>query len=110
MMRPYNENMALKERTTPIEGAPPPAGGSFVETALKLGGKSDEEARRTGVLDRADEQVEALFAQRHQTTASPIHRAVWERELPIAEFTPAPVSADAQVERVMADSLAVIER
>jgi hypothetical protein len=28
---------------------------SFVETALSLGGKSSEEARRTGSLDRADE-------------------------------------------------------
>ena len=30
---------------------------SFVETALTLGGKSREEARSTGAIDRADEQV-----------------------------------------------------
>jgi hypothetical protein len=39
-----------------------PDGASFAETALRLGGKSDEEARRTGAIDKADEQVEALFA------------------------------------------------
>ena len=33
---------------------------SFAEAALKLGGKSDEEARRTGAIDKADDQVEAL--------------------------------------------------
>src|SRR5437763_117895 len=46
--------------------APPraaaPGSDNFVETALKLGGKSEEEARTTGTLDRADEQVETMFA------------------------------------------------
>jgi alkylation response protein AidB-like acyl-CoA dehydrogenase len=55
---------------------------TFVETALKLSGKSAEEARTTGALDRADEQVETLFAKKYQTTGSPVHRAVWEDELP----------------------------
>ena len=43
---------------------------TFVETALKLAGKSAEEARTTGTLDRADEQVEKLFATKYQTTLS----------------------------------------
>ncbi len=30
---------------------------SFAETALRLGGKSDEEATRTGAIDQADDQV-----------------------------------------------------
>ena len=55
---------------------------TFVEAALTLGGKSEEEARKTGSLDRADEQVEALFAPRYQTSQSPVHRAVWDREFP----------------------------
>ena len=46
---------------------------SFAETALKLGGKSEEEARRTGAIDKADDQVEALFAPQYQTAASPAH-------------------------------------
>jgi alkylation response protein AidB-like acyl-CoA dehydrogenase len=83
---------------------------SFAETALKLGGKSDEEARRTGAVDRADEQVEALFEKRYQTTASPCHRAVWEREVPVNLFQPAPPREDAGVARVMQDSLAVARR
>ena len=35
--------------------------GSFAETALRLGGKSVEEAIRTGAIDRADDNVEKLF-------------------------------------------------
>ena len=33
---------------------------TFVETALKMSGKSAEEARTTGAIDRADDQVEKL--------------------------------------------------
>jgi alkylation response protein AidB-like acyl-CoA dehydrogenase len=54
---------------------------SFAETALKLGGKSVDEARRTGVIDTADDQVEELFAAKYQTAASPIHRAIWDRHV-----------------------------
>ena len=43
---------------TPEPRIAPPAEASFAETALKLGGKSDEEVRRTGAIDKADEQVE----------------------------------------------------
>src|SRR6266849_5848166 len=64
---------------------------SFAETALRLGGKTDEEARRLGAVDKADEQVEALFEQRYQTSHSPIHQAVWDRKVPFALFTPQPM-------------------
>jgi acyl-CoA dehydrogenase len=80
----------LKEPAAAEDG---PSGGAptFVETALKLGGKSEEEARTTGTLDRADEQVEALFAPRYQTSQSPVHRAVWGRDVPVELFrSPAP--------------------
>ena len=65
-----------------------PEAQTFVESALKLGGKSEEEARKTGSIDRADDQVEALFAPRHQTSNSPVHQAVWGREVPIDLFSP----------------------
>ena len=65
-----------------------PQSQTFVETALKLSGKSEEEARTTGSLDRADDQVEALFAARYQTVNSPIHRAVWDHGIPVDLFTP----------------------
>ena len=58
-----------------------PQGESFAEVALRLGGASPDEARRTGVLDTADDQVEGLFAPQYQTTGSPIHRAVWDSNI-----------------------------
>ena len=66
--------------TEPANSAPP-GEPSFAETALKLGGKSEEEVRRTGAIDKADDQVESLFAARFQTAQSPVHRAVWDREV-----------------------------
>ncbi|MCA9051203.1 MAG: acyl-CoA dehydrogenase family protein, partial [Planctomycetaceae bacterium] len=83
---------------------------SFAETALRLGGKSADEARRTGALDTADDQVEPLFAERHRTTASPVHRAVWEQRVPAELFRmeTSPVADD--VRRVTDQSLAVVRR
>ena len=69
------------------------AEASFAETALKLGGKSDEEVRRTGAMDKADDQVESLFARQHQTASSPIHRAVWDSAVPVELFSPQQFSA-----------------
>lgn len=83
---------------------------SFAETALKLGGKSEDEARRTGAIDRADDQVEQLFRPEYQTVNSPAHRAVWDRALPIEFFQAAPESTPAAIQRVMDDSLAVVRR
>jgi len=85
-------------------------GQSFAETALKLGGKTEEEARRTGAIDKADDQVEALFAPQYQTSASPVHRAVWERRLPTELFTSSEPAIPPDVERVMEESLAVVRR
>src|SRR5271170_4151986 len=83
---------------------------SFAETALKLGGKSEEEARRTGAIDKADDQVEALFAARFQTVNSPVHRAIWERELPVELFQSDPPATPPDVERVMQASLEIVGR
>ena len=66
---------------------------SFAETALRLGGKTEEEARRTGALDKADEQVESLFKEKYQTANSPIHKAVWEAKVPLDLFAPPPPAA-----------------
>src|SRR5882762_4688989 len=87
-----------------------PEGASFAETALKLGGKSDEEARRTGAIDRADDQVEQLFKAQYQTVNSPIHRAVWERTLPVELFEAADASTPPDVQQVMSHSLDVVRR
>jgi alkylation response protein AidB-like acyl-CoA dehydrogenase len=87
-----------------------PESQTFVETALKLGGKSEEEARKTGTLDRADDQVEALFAQRYQTSNSPIHRAVWDHQFPAELFAPQPARVSPECERTMRESLGVARR
>lgn len=83
---------------------------SFAEAALRLGGKSADEARRTGAVDTADDQVESMFAERHRTIASPVHRAVWERRVPteLFCFDPPPVSDD--VKKVTDDCLNVVRR
>ena len=83
---------------------------TFVEVALTLGGKSAEESSKTGKLDRTDDQVEAMFATRYQTAHSPIHRAVWDRELPVELFRPARPTVPEGCRRVMDDSLAVVRR
>jgi alkylation response protein AidB-like acyl-CoA dehydrogenase len=96
--------------TKPKPGDEPETGENFVETALKLGGKSEEEARTTGKIDRADDQVEALFAPRYQTAQSPIHRAVWGRDFPIELFQPQPPAIPEGCRRVMDDAIAVVRR
>ena len=87
-----------------------PEAQTFVETALKLGGKSEEEARKTGTLDRADDQVEALFAARYQTVNSPAHRAVWDHRFPADLFAPQPPEVSPVCEKTMRDSLEVARR
>jgi alkylation response protein AidB-like acyl-CoA dehydrogenase len=81
---------------------------SFVETALTLGGKSAEEARKTGAIDRADEQVESLFAAKYQTTGSPVHLAVWGDELPGDLFVAKNPPVSDAVQQVMQRSLELV--
>src|SRR5687768_17522290 len=89
---------------------PKEASASFAETALKLGGKSDDEARRTGAIDAADDQVEKLFAPQYQTVNSPAHRAVWDRGVPVELFQSELVATPPHVQAVMDASLAVVRR
>lgn len=81
---------------------------TFVETALKLSGKSEEEARKTGALDRADEQVEALFAEKYQTSGSPVHRAVWDEAFPLELFSPNQTPVPSGCQDVMERSIKVM--
>ena len=85
---------------------------SFAETALRLGGKSEEEARRTGALDKADEQVERLFKPQYQTANSPIHKAVWDPRTPLELFqVPETVSRNVEPSAAVMDrSLDVVRR
>jgi alkylation response protein AidB-like acyl-CoA dehydrogenase len=83
---------------------------SFAETALRLGGKTEEEARRTGAVDRADEQVESLFKPQYQTANSPIHKVVWDGKAPLELFAPPPLAASAPCDRSMEASLEIVRR
>lgn len=81
---------------------------SFAETAMRMGGKSEEESRRMGAVDKADEQVDRLF--RHQTGNSPIHKAIWDGKVPLELFAAPAQSASAPCDAVMHKSLEVIKR
>src|SRR5689334_15272169 len=83
---------------------------SFAETALRMGGKTDEEARRLGAVDKADEQVETLFAPQYQTAHSPVHRAIWDGTVPLDLFAPAPLAASHPSDRVMQQSFDITRR
>jgi alkylation response protein AidB-like acyl-CoA dehydrogenase len=83
---------------------------SFAETAMRLGGKTEEEARRTGAVDTADDQVESLFAPQYKTTNSPVHRAVWENHVPLDLFAPPKLDADALSLPAMTNSLEVLRK
>ncbi|OWK47298.1 acyl-CoA dehydrogenase family protein [Fimbriiglobus ruber] len=97
----------------PSAAAPRPANTanvSFAEAALRMGGKGVEEVRRMGAVDAADEQVESLFAERYQTTGSPIHRAIWDADVSVEQWmAPAPAVAP-EVQTVMRNSLDVVRR
>jgi alkylation response protein AidB-like acyl-CoA dehydrogenase len=83
---------------------------SFAEAALRLSGKTEEEARRTGAVDRADDQVEQLFAPRYQTVHSPVHQAVWEGKVPLEMFQPPALPSQHGADAVMERSLEVLRR
>src|ERR1051325_10744847 len=95
-------------QTPPI--VPQQDGTSFAETALKLGGKSADEARRTGAIDTADDQVEALFAPAYQTVNSPAHRTVWDRGVPVELFMSSAPTTPADVQQVMDNSIEAVQR
>lgn len=115
MIANANEPTAVDETAhaeLPVPSSAKRTGNSeatFAETALKLGGKSDEEVRRMGAMDKADDQVESLFNRQHQTSNSPIHRAVWENEVPVELFASEPVPNSPQAAQIMRDSLQVVE-
>ena len=95
------------DQSSPADEAPRE---SFAETALKLGGKSEEEARRTGAIGSADDNVEQLFKPQYQTINSPAHRAVWDRGLPVELFQCETTEAPAEIRQVMDDSINVVSR
>src|SRR3982751_6818605 len=89
---------------------PPQEGTSFAKPPQNPGAKRADKARRTGAIDTADDQVEALFAPEYQTINRPAHRAVWDRGVPVELFMSAPPKTPPDVQRVMDDSIAAVRR
>src|SRR4051794_10164428 len=112
-MRWYNDqavhlHCATEARMNPVTEPQEKETLSFAETAMRMGGKSEEESRRMGAVDKADEQVDRLV--RFQTGASPIHKAIWDGKVPLDLFmAPAP-PASLPCDVVMNKSLGVIRR
>lgn len=94
--------------TTQDEKEKPQDDLSFAETAMRMSGKSEEEATRTGAVDKADDQVESMFAEQYKTVNSPIHRAVWDNDIPLNLFAAPLPSKDASCLPAMERSLTVI--
>ena len=83
---------------------------SFAESALRLGGKSEDEARRMGAVDRADDQVESLFAPQYQTVNSPVHKAVWEAKVPLDLFSSPPLPSEASCDVAMEKCIGIVRQ
>lgn len=96
----------------PSNPAPRKDETSFAAEALRMGGKTDEEVRRMGAVDAADDHVEAMFAERYQTVNSPVHRAVWDRHVPVElfGFDGPPLPPSEQAAAVIRHSLDVVAR
>src|SRR5437667_11406485 len=102
----YNDaityHCATESAMNPATPTKEPETQSFAETAMRMGGKSEEESRRMGAVDKADEQVDRLF--RVQTASSPIHKAIWDGKVPLDLFQAPPVAASAPCDVVMEKS------
>ncbi|TWU42500.1 acyl-CoA dehydrogenase family protein [Novipirellula artificiosorum] len=100
-------NIDMQSQSKPLD---PRAAESFAEVALRLGGASQDESQRTGVIDTADDQVEALFAAKYQTVNSPVHRAVWEKRVCTESFEVEPMPQQESVSRVISQSIAIVRK
>jgi alkylation response protein AidB-like acyl-CoA dehydrogenase len=83
---------------------------SFAESAMRLSGKGEEEALRTGAVDAADDQVESLFAPQYQTVNSPIHRAVWDKTVPLDLFVAPAETTSAEGEKAVEKCIEIVRR
>ncbi|WP_237228987.1 acyl-CoA dehydrogenase family protein [Rubinisphaera sp. JC750] len=91
--------------STVADSSPTEPQSTFVETALRLSGKTAEEAQKTGTIDRADDEMELLFADEYKTTRSPVHRAVWDDRFPNELFRSKISKPTPAVERIFAACL-----
>lgn len=96
-----------KDKKNPVTGTDD---SNLAEIVLQKGGKSQEEVRRTGELDRGDDAFERTLAPEARTVNSPVHRAIWDRKVPVSLFgTLTPSDPNAAWVKVMDHSLAIIQ-
>lgn len=81
---------------------------SFAETAMQLAGKTEEEAKRTGAVDRTDDEVDSFFAEQYKTSNSPVHRAIWEAKVPVELFSTPKLNSESMNLPAMKKSLEVL--
>lgn len=70
-----------------------PEDGNLTEDVLRQGGKSEEEVKSTGAIDRAEDEFERTLDPKFRTANSPVHRAVWDNRVPVEQFAATPRSA-----------------
>ncbi len=87
-----------------------PKDASFAETAMQLAGKTEEEAKRTGAVDRTDDEVDSFFAEQYKTSNSPVHRAIWEAKVPVELFSTPKLNSESMNLPAMKNSLEVLAR
>jgi alkylation response protein AidB-like acyl-CoA dehydrogenase len=58
----------------------PMGDGNLTEDILRQGGATEDEVKRTGTIDRADDDVEAALPPAYRTENSPVHKAFWQKE------------------------------
>ncbi|HEY9775734.1 MAG TPA: acyl-CoA dehydrogenase family protein [Planktothrix sp.] len=51
---------------------------NLAEDVLRQGGKSEDEVKRTGAIDRAEDEFEKTLDPKARTVNSPVHKAVWK--------------------------------
>lgn len=75
------------------------------EQVMLDAGKSVEEVKSTGAVDRADAATDSLYDDRKGNSGSPSHRAIW-KGIGLHHFLPDNDVVDPRVEEVIANTLA----
>lgn len=89
--------------------APKADDGNLAEDVLRKSGKSEDEVKRTGQIDRADDATENMYGPRGKTVNSPIHRLFWKRA-GVQHFAPHALVAEPATATVIANSIGVAKR
>jgi alkylation response protein AidB-like acyl-CoA dehydrogenase len=86
------------------------ADGNLTEEVLRQGGKSEDEVRRTGTIDRAEDEYERTLAPEARTVNSPVHKAVWDHRVPVEQFAAQRTEAEAGYKTAMARCKEIVKR